>query len=72
MDRKQRFQAQLERAGVPVNQAAAAAEALDRQASGELTVPLAQGSPELKAVLDARTWLIAQRQQSTLVEKQEG
>ncbi|NER96237.1 MAG: hypothetical protein F6J86_20740 [Symploca sp. SIO1B1] len=69
MNRQQRWQRTLEEAGVPVNQAAAAAGALVRQALGELTVPLPEGSPELEAVQDARTWLIAKRQQSNPTEK---
>jgi hypothetical protein len=41
-DLKQAFQSQLIAAGVPVNQATAAAEALARQSAGELPVPLPQ------------------------------
>ncbi|NEP56804.1 MAG: hypothetical protein F6K31_07230 [Symploca sp. SIO2G7] len=72
MNRQQRWQKTLEKAGVPVNQAAAAAGQEARQALGELTVPLPEGRKELEAVQDARTWLIAKRQQSNPTEKQEG
>ena len=61
-DLKQAFQSQLIAAGVPVNQATAAAEALARQSVGELTVPLPPDSPEQAAVTSAWHWLNAKKQ----------
>jgi len=61
-DLKQAFQSQLIAAGVPVNQATAAAETLARQSAGELPVPLPPDSPEQAAVTSAWHWMNAKRQ----------
>ncbi len=61
-DLKQAFQSQLIAAGVPVNQATAAAEALARQSAGELPVPLPPDSPEQAAVTSAWHWINAKKQ----------
>lgn len=58
-DLKQAFQSQLIAAGVPVNQATAAAEALARQSAGELPVPLPPDSAEQGALTSAWHWMNA-------------
>lgn len=52
-DLKQAFCSQLIAAGVPVNQATAAAEVLARQSAGELPVPLPPDSAEQATVTSA-------------------
>lgn len=59
---RQSFQSQLEAAGVPINQAAAAADALARQSDGELPVPLPPNTPEQAAVTSAWHWMSAQKE----------
>jgi hypothetical protein len=60
-DLKQAFQSQMEAAGVPTNQAAAAADALAKQQQKELPCPLPEGSEELQAVRSAYTWFCAKQ-----------
>ncbi|HEY9706963.1 MAG TPA: hypothetical protein V6D48_02035 [Oculatellaceae cyanobacterium] len=55
------YQSQLERVGVPTNQAKSAADVLASQTEGELPVPLAEGSEELHIVRSAYSWMVAKQ-----------